>query len=168
MALRHSIDIPTSIIERYNRGVSIVKLSAEIGIGPVTLRKKLAKVTRIRTAGECATATHTKNIEVLDQLIARYKAGETLCNLCREAEVKHETLRCRFIARELKIRNAIEAKTITWLDMGSIAKRYIAGESINTLSGEHFVDRKTIASVLLLWESNQGNQRGCQRPIGKH
>jgi very-short-patch-repair endonuclease len=82
-----------------------------------------------------------------DNLIARYRAGESLSRLCHEAGLRQGQLRKRLVAAGLVL-DARGVRRRIRLDEGRVVADYVAGASEKKLADELGISRRAIRRVL--------------------
>lgn len=150
----NTINLPKEQIEsicfRYTNGESLVSLGKELGFSHKTIGRILERNgTQLRT--RFAAISHSFNDEQDEEIIRRYKAGESPECIAKDFGVNHGTIRNHLIYSGTKLRTfkeSIKLKKISDNGISEMARLYQSGESPRTLAGKYQRTRQTILANL--------------------
>jgi very-short-patch-repair endonuclease/lambda repressor-like predicted transcriptional regulator len=138
------------LARRYRDGESVRSLSDEVGLSATSLARKLFRVPGIqrRSGKEREKAKVICRCRHLEQLITRYKAGESIQTLQPESGLKTwQALRKLFAEQGISIRRSHNVHS--WVSTEDLVARYEQGESIASLSRQTSLGPGAIRTRLL-------------------
>lgn len=151
------MEIPNvnDFIRRYESGESVNQLAKDAGVCGHTLAKCMVRHgASMRTMRESVVLAHSVIVPELDTVIARYLAGESLYKLAAECGISGPGLKGVFSRNGVRLRNYRESlpfvkrggERTKIRSIASLAKNYLAGESLKSISDRTGFSRNVIAN----------------------
>lgn len=134
------------VARRYGDGQSMDAIAAHLGTSARTIRKSLVNSgVTIRAVSE----NSGRRISVdMDSVVAQFAEGIPLDDIATFHGIKQPTLRKRLAELGIPIRESLEQRRVM-LDAKSVVRRYLAGESEQSLALAYSVSRSVIRRQLI-------------------